>query len=162
VTSVCAITPVHAQESKSIAAKNTLQHYIELRLRWADWKEYSPFITWPDEPGWDCWWVAKGYRIGQAQAMKDRTVIPTTYARMGLFYADFNFEARPKTETIRYELVYQGHAWKVDGPVPDYPYISERTLRQWLSKIVSSTNETNERKIQARRALKALANSKSD
>jgi len=66
----------YAQSSKHPdTAEDTLQHYINLRLGWADWKEYSQFITWPDEPGWDCWRVAKEFFVGQSSKRSTRVVI---------------------------------------------------------------------------------------
>ncbi len=79
----------YAQSSKRRdTAEATLRQYIDLRLSWADWKEYSKFITWPDEPGWDCWWVAKEYSVGQSLKRGARVVVPVTYSRLGLFCAD--------------------------------------------------------------------------
>jgi hypothetical protein len=45
-------------------ALQTLRRYLELRLHNADWKDYSKFVTWPDEPGWDCNWVVSAYDLG--------------------------------------------------------------------------------------------------
>jgi hypothetical protein len=152
--------PARAQGSPPATADDTLRQYVELRLRWAEWKDYSRFITWPDEPGWDCWWVAKNYRIGSAVHKGARSVIPVTYARLGLFCADFQLDSHPRTETIHYELVRKGGMWKVDRPVPDYPYISAMALEGWLTKIIADTKETSERRTQAQHALEELTAAK--
>jgi hypothetical protein len=146
-----------AQENTKPSATTTLRHYIELRLRWADWKEYSPLITWPDEPGWDCWWVAKGYRVDRATTRGSKTVIPVTYTRLGLLCANPEFEPKPKVETIPYELVRSDESWKVVGPVPDYPYVGLETAREWLRKAIADPAQTNDRRQQARKSLELLA-----
>jgi hypothetical protein len=100
--------------------------------------------------------VAKEYRVGRPIAKTKRVVIPVTYKRTGRFCADFEFERKAKTETVSYQLVRQGGSWKIAGRQPDYPYISESTLRKWLSKTSSDQTETPERKQQALQAIKAL------
>jgi hypothetical protein len=96
------------QTERFNSADAILREYVEARLRWADWKDYSRFITWPDEPGWDCWWVAKDCRIGKATRGVAKSVIPVAYSRVGLFCADFELQAKPKAETIYYVLVRKG------------------------------------------------------
>lgn len=156
----CTVLPCTArvlgQETASANAQNSLRSYVELRLQWADWKEYSRFIAWPDEPAWDCWWVAKTYRMGNATTKATRVLIPVTYVRIGLFCADFQFEGKPDTETINYELVRKSGAWKVDGPIPDYPYISEQALYKSLTNTIADEKESTERKVKARKVLKAI------
>ncbi len=138
------------------SAEGTLRQYVELRLRWADWKEYSKFITWPDEPGWDCWWVASNYIFGHGVKRGDDVVVPVTYRRLGLFCANFQFESKPKTDTVRYKMVRQAGVWKVDGPIPDYPYLNLQVLRDWLANIAANNDEIAERRADARKALQIL------
>ena len=145
---------LHAQERTS--ATTTLRRYVELRLRWADWNEYSPLVTWPDEPGWDCWWVAKDYRLSRATTRASKTLVEVTYTRLGLLCVGSQFEPNPKVETIAYELVRRSGAWKVDGPIPAYPYVGLSSVRQSLEKTISDSHETNDSKEQARKSLKAL------
>lgn len=66
-------------------AAQTLRRYIQLRLRDADWQEYSKFIAWPDEPGWDCKWVVSKDKIGAPRVKGQTIVIPVAYSRLGLF-----------------------------------------------------------------------------
>jgi hypothetical protein len=149
---------LHAQEkTTSITATTTLRRYVDLRLRWADWDEYSPLITWPDEPGWDCWWVAKDYRLRRTKTHTSKTPVPVTYTRLGLFCVGSKFEPNPKVETIAYELVRRNGAWKIDGPIPDYPYVGLLTVRKSLEKTIADSDETNENKEQARKSLKLFS-----
>jgi hypothetical protein len=110
------------------AAVETLRRYLQLRLRNADWKDYSQFITWPDEPSWDCAWVISKYDIGVPQKGKRNVEVPVAYNRIGLFCYDFEFNPDPKLATINYELVERQGAWKIDAPIPDYPDISADVL----------------------------------
>jgi hypothetical protein len=144
------------QRVRTPSAKDVLRQYVEARLRWAHWKDFSRFITWPDEPGWDCWWVAKDYNIGKVIHGVEKTVITVTYDRLGLFCADLELQAKPGAEPVSYELVKRDGAWKVDSPTPDYPYISARTLVEFLTKTILDPNELPERKTSARRTLEAL------
>jgi hypothetical protein len=154
--SVVSTAQSQPQSRISNSAENVLREYVEARLRWADWKEYSRFITWPDEAGWDCWWVATDYRIGKTVRNGANTIIPVTYRRLGLFCNDFQLQRNPKVEKVNYELVRNGWSWKINGPIPDYPYISVRALDGYLRKEILDPSETTERKTQARRALEAL------
>ena len=122
-------------------------------MGWADWKVYSKFITWPDEPGWDCWWVSEDYSIGPRTGSSDRVVIPVTYKRIGRFCADAQYEAGRKSDTINYELVRDQGKWKVDGPTPDYPYVGLRAVRKYLSTTISDERESSQLRAQARRVL---------
>ncbi len=154
------LAPVGYSQRTSATPKtptDTLRHYINLRLQWADWSEYSRFITWPDEPGWDCWWVARGYSVNRAVGSRDRVVIPVSYSRLGLFCVNFDFESNPKAETVRYELVRRGGVWKINGPVPDYPYLQWQVLRDWSAKQITDEQQLPERKKDAQNALDALA-----
>jgi hypothetical protein len=117
---------------------------------------YSKFINWPDEPGWDCWWLAKGYRIGPASKDSKRVVIPVTYERVGLFCVDSQFQPEEKEETVRYELVRKQGKWKVDGPTPDYPYVGLSAVKDDLSKTISDAKQPPELRAQARRALASI------
>jgi hypothetical protein len=151
---------LHGQEKQplsSITATTTLRRYVDLRLHWADWDEYSPLITWPDEPGWDCWWVAKVYRLGRTRTHAAKTLVPVTYTRLGLLCVGSKFEPNPKVETIAYELVRTNGAWQVDGPIPDYPYVGLPTVRKSLEKTIADPDETEENKEQARKSLNLLS-----
>jgi hypothetical protein len=150
-------TSVSGEQSAPADPKSVLWQYVELRLRWADWKDYSQFITWPDEPGWDCWWVADAHHVGQEVAKKSKVFIPVTYNRIGLYCADDQFRANLKKETVNYEMLKKKGKWKVNGPVPDYPYISKAALRDWLNKSTQDSSESAERKEQAQEVLKALS-----
>jgi hypothetical protein len=130
-------------------ATQTLQHYIQLRLQDADWKEYSKFITWPDEPSWDCKWVARKDRVGAAIRKGQKVVIPVAYSRLGLFCFDFNFKPEPELVTINYELVKRAGGWKVDAPIPDYPDIDADVLIRSLNATAEDANETPERRAEA-------------
>jgi len=138
------------------AATDTVRRYIEARLNWADWKEYSQFITWPDEPSWDCYWIAKQHSIGQLSQHSGKVVIPVTYSRIGLFCTDLKFESQTREEVVRYELLRKNGVWKVDGPVPDYPYVDWKVLREWLTKITAGEHESPGRKKLAQVAIDAL------
>jgi hypothetical protein len=156
---VFASVVLQAQEGSSSAA---LKRYIDLRLRWADWNEYSRFITWPDEPAWDCWWVTNGYSIGPAREEAAKTIVPVTYKRIGLYCVDFQFEPSPKVEKISHELVRRGKAWKVDGPIPDHPYVGLRTVRESLEITIADPHEAADRRQQAEKALIKLLTAAAD
>jgi hypothetical protein len=130
-------------------AVQTLQHYIQLRLQDADWKEYSKFITWPDEPSWDCKWVARKDKVGAPIRKGQEVVIPVAYSRLGLFCYDFNFKPEPKLVTINYELVKRAGVWKVDGPIPDYPEIDADVLIRSLNATAEDASETPEHRAEA-------------
>ena len=102
---------LHAQHEQGQAvvrnqgtALGTLQLYLQLRLNDADWKQYSPFITWPDEPSWDCNWVVRQYAVGAMRTTKDGVTIPVNYKRLGLYCYDFEFKADLKSVIVNYKL----------------------------------------------------------
>lgn len=143
-------SPVIAQQ-KNQTAESTLQHYIELRLNDADWKEYSKFITWPDEPGWDCKWVVSNYNIGQSKKRKQKITIPVVFTRLGLFCSNADFKADKNEVTIKYELEKYSSGWKVSGPEIDYPEIgADKAIK--LLKAMAATSESAEMRTQAEAA----------
>jgi hypothetical protein len=81
--SLVACAPFAFAQPNTDTAESTLREYVNARLRWAEWKDYSQFITWPDEPGWDCWWVTNAHHFGNAILHGSDLVVPVTYARLG-------------------------------------------------------------------------------
>jgi hypothetical protein len=140
----------------------TLKYYLQLRLRNADWNDYSKFITWPDEPSWDCAWVVSKYEIGMPKKEKQKVFVPVVYNRIGQFCYDFEFTPNKKEVTITYELVEQQGVWKVNAPIPDYPDISAEVLLESIKVSGEKPSETVDRrkkyKITARKLLEALGN----
>lgn len=124
-----------------------LRNYLQMRLRNADWKEYSKFITWPDEPSWDCNWVVNKYEMGIAKKGDKNVVIPVSFNRLGLFCYDFDFNPDPKEVTINYELIKLPSGWKVNAPIPDYPDINADELIKMLRASSENLQETLERRV---------------
>jgi hypothetical protein len=156
-----------SKETRAGSALGTLRHYIEIRLRWASWDEYSQYITWPEEPGWDCFWVSKEYKVGQQSNRGGRVIVPVTYSRLGQYCSGFDFVSQPKQVTIRYELVQIRGAWKINAPAQDTPYLDWRTLQKSLMQTANNERETAEARKQAEtvsqtlsRAVAARPNSK--
>lgn len=137
------------QAHRSETAQGTLRQYVGARLRGAEWKDYSRLITWPDEAGWDCYWVVKGHSIGAAVRHGTTAVIPVAYSRVGLFCSDPSFQPEPKNIVIRYELVYRGTSWKVNGPIPDYPDISWDALEASLKETAADPHQPDDCRKQA-------------
>ena len=129
-------------------AVETLRRYVELRLHNADWKDYSTFVTWPDEPGWDCNWVVSKYNVRASKKEDDGIIVPVVYNRLGLFCYDFEFESDPRVVTIDYQLVKRPSGWKVNAPIPDYPDISAAVLIKSLSASAENSRESPERRAQ--------------
>jgi hypothetical protein len=151
---MCLILPISGQAEQKVSSgrgevTQTLQRYVRLRLQDADWKEYSKFITWPDEPSWDCKWVAKVNKIGAPVREGQKFVIPVVYNRLGLFCYNFDFKPDAKLVTVKYELVKLPNGWKVDGPIPDYPDIDENVVIKSLNATAGDANETPERRAAA-------------
>jgi hypothetical protein len=128
----------------------TLRRYVQLRLSNADWKEYSKFITWSDEPSWDCNWVVGRYDIGTPKKDEAKVIVPVVDKRLGLFCYDFEFKTDPKVVTINYELVRRPSGWKVNAPIPDYPDISAEVLIKSLKASAADLREPPERRTQFR------------
>ncbi|MGO8990391.1 MAG: hypothetical protein ACLQGU_03905 [bacterium] len=143
-------------EKTQDVAVDTLRRYLELRLNDADWKEYSKFITWPDEPAWDCKWVISKYDLKPAEEEKDKITVPVMYKRLGLFCYDFEFKPNPEIATINYELVKRPSGWKVNAPIPDYPEISADVLIRSLKALAEKANETPERRVKAKATVRKL------
>ena len=135
----------------------TLHHYVQLRLQDTDWKEYSKFITWPDEPSWDCKWVVGKYDVGAPVNKGENVVVPVVYKRLGLFCYDFDFKPDPKAVTINYELVKRPTGWRVNAPIPDYPDIGGSVLVKLLNASAGNANETPERRAQAEVTARKIA-----
>ncbi len=130
-----------------LSASETLRKYIELRLSDADWEEYSQYITWPDEPAWDCKWVVSKYNIGPSKQRKGKITIPVAYIRLGLYcVGDEDFNPVSKKITINYKLVENKGRWKINSEIYDYPEISVETVMKQLE--TSAKEETQERRIQ--------------
>jgi hypothetical protein len=154
---------VHAQsqqkasdKSNQYAAVETLRSYLELRLNGADWKEYSKFITWPDEPAWDCNWVISKYDLGPSKKEGEKVMVSVVYMRLGLFCNNLKFELNPKVVTVNYELVKRPNGWKVNAPIPDYPDISADVLIRSLRSLAEKGNEKPERRVQAEATARKL------
>lgn len=138
------------------AAEQALGHYIQLRLQDADWKQYSKFTTWPDEPSWDCRWVANKATQGAAVKRGQEILIPVVYSRLGLYCYDFHFKSEPKPVTVEYELVKRPGGWKVNSPIPDYPDISSDVLTRSLNATANNASETPERRAKAAKSLREI------
>jgi len=130
-------------------AVRTLQRYLHLRRQDADWKKYSKFVTWPDEPSWDCKWVESNHKVGAPIKNGQQMVIPVVHTRLGLFCYDFDFKPEPKVETIEYELASQPKGWRVSGPIPDYPDIGADVLLKSLNTTAANMSETPGRRAEA-------------
>ena len=139
------------------AAVETLRLYLQLRLRNADWKDYSKFITWPDEPSWDCAWVVSKYDIGVPKKEKQNVLVPVVYKRTGLFCYDFEFTPDTKVVTINYELVEHQGDWKVNAPIPDYPDFSAGVLLKSLKASGEDSRESADRRAKFSAAARKLA-----
>jgi hypothetical protein len=137
-------------------AARTLRRYIRLRLNDADWKVYSPFIAWTDEPAWDCKWVDDAYRVGKATRSDNEVIIPVVHRRLGMFCSDFDFTPDPKEVTVTYKLQPHDGSWIVRAPIPDYPDISARTLMRELNTSSDSSGETAARRSQAKAAARKV------
>lgn len=127
-----------------------------MRLRDANWREYSKLITWPDEPSWDCHWVVKQYELGSPRVADGKCTIPVTYNRIGLFCGDSEFRAEPATITIDYELVRGPEGWKIDAPIPDYPDLSAKVLLRQLKTAAKNPAQTEERRARFDAAIGGL------
>ncbi len=143
------LLPSHfeAKAESSDAPEKALNRYLQLRLQDADWKAYSALITWPDEPSWDCKWVAEKYEIGNSKrSEKDRVIIPVVIKRLGQYCYDFSLSTEPKQVTINYELIKTPDGWKVDEPIPDYPDIGADALKKSLSASAENPKESADRR----------------
>jgi hypothetical protein len=140
--------PKNTAENGKEPVLETLRLYVQLRLNDADWKDYSKYITWPDEPSWDCKWVVREYKVGLARNEKEKVTVSVIYKRIGLFCYDFEFKANPDTATVNYELVRVASSWKVNAPVPDYPTISADVLLKSLQASAENVHESRERREQ--------------
>lgn len=138
-------------------ALEVLRHYIDMRLRNDDWKKYSRFITWTDEPSWDCYWVAKSYEIGIPTYGTKAATVPVTYRRLGLSCNNLQFDAKSSTVTIKYELVDRSDGWKVNVPIPDYPDVQASVLVRELQGIARNVKQTPERRTQASAEARLIA-----
>lgn len=151
------LCPFLAEASAADTSEKTLSHYLQLRLQDAKWEVYSKLITWPDEPSWDCKWVAEKYELGKMKRTgKSRTIIPVTVKRLGLYCVDFSFSPDPKEVTINYELIKSPSGWKIDEPIPDYPDIGADTLKKLLAAAAESPKEPPERKAKIAETLQKL------
>jgi hypothetical protein len=144
----------HNAEANSDATK-LLRHYLDLRLQDADWKGYSQFITWPDEPSWDCKWVTRSYRTQTSSGNDDSITISVAHHRLGII-CGLEFTARPKTVTINYQLVKKVNGWKVAAPDIDYPDIGVDTVLRNLKASARNPASTPDERKQARAAEKML------
>lgn len=141
------------------AAVKSLRQYVELRLHNADWVEYSKFVTWPDEPGWDCNWVVRSYFLKSPEERREKVIIPVVYKRLGLFCYDFNFTAQRNTVRVDYELVKHSDTWKVNAPIPDYPDISDRVMVRSLEMKARSGGESTDRRAKFEAAARQIEES---
>lgn len=135
------------------SAVEILDRYIGLRLHDADWKDYSKYIVWPDEPSWDCKWVVIKCDLGTPRKEMDQIIVPVDYVRLGLFCYDFAFTQDVKVVTVNYELVNSPNGWKVKSPIPDYPEISAEELIKSIIAKSKNVNESKERRSQAETAV---------
>jgi hypothetical protein len=121
----------------------------------ADWKVYSPFITWPDEPWWDCKWVTRSHRTGISSGNDDSLTISVAQNRLGMI-CGLEFTAQPKTVTINYQLVKKVNGWKVGAPDIDDPDIGVDTVLRYLKASARNPASTPDERKQARAAQKML------
>ncbi len=149
------------QKSTSVKSQDmaveTLRRYLQLRLHNADWKDYSKFTAWPDEPAWDCNWVASKYDLEPPKKEEAKVVVPVVYKRLGLFCYNFEFTPDAKAVTVNYELVKSPSGWKVTAPIPDYPDIGADVLIRSLRASAENLQESPERRAQFDAVARKLA-----
>ncbi len=152
--------PVIAQEQQTNkdrdSAAQTLRRYIELRLNDADWKEYSKYITWPDEPGWDCKWVVSKYTVGKSKKRMRKIIISVVFTRLGLVCSTPDFKAEKKEVTIKYELEKYSSGWKVSGPEIDYPEIGVNTAIRKLKSLAANGSKSASEREQAEAVVRKI------
>lgn len=133
-----------------LSASETLKQYIELRLSDANWKEYSQYITWPDEPAWDCKWVVNKYEIGKSKKLGEKMIFPVVYTRLGLFCSgDIDFNLKSEKIIINYELVHNLNQWKINSEIFDYPEVSTDTIVKQLEASVGKATQKRRAEIAA-------------
>lgn len=135
---------IKSTDKNTDKASDILHRYVQLRLNDADWKEYAKFITWADEPSWDCVWVVGSYEIDKASMNGHAVKIPVVYKRLGKFCYDFDFQYKPEKITINYKLIDSGNGWKVNLPIPDYPDISAEAIINSLKIKAKNLNESSD------------------
>jgi hypothetical protein len=151
VVLMCTSADSQNDAKQTVGAVQMLKHYIQLRLEDADWKEYSKFVTWPDEPSWDCKWVVSKYEVGSPAKEKGKVNIPVAYQRLGLYCNNFYFEPGAKITTINHVLVKSERGWRVDAPIPDYPELGVNVLMRSLRAAAGDAKETPEHRTQAQK-----------
>jgi hypothetical protein len=154
--SLLSTLPAQAQSTLPAEPSAVLKRYINLRLAMADWTLFSPLITWPEEPSWDCYWVTSQFKLDDPRPGTDDVIVPATYYRLGRFCSDADLELFDESDRVDYHLVLSGGKWKVAGPLPDYPDIEIQTLLRRLANSAASSRESPERRRQLDELIRQL------
>jgi len=89
-------------------------------------------------------WVSAGYEIRSLDERGEKVTATLVHKRLRLIRCDFDFKSEPEIVEVKYQLVHQASAWKIDGPVPDYPDVGADTVFKALAALADSVNETSE------------------
>ncbi len=80
--------PLIAQQKSSVRRRSRLldltphqvvERYCKARFRSFEWKDFSHYITWGDEPGWDEYVLITGFEVGQANQKANTATVSVVY-----------------------------------------------------------------------------------
>ncbi len=146
-----------AKNSKQISYSNTLNtpeevvalfcdmDYSGKRLSGSTWKEILPYITWPDEPGWDTVLVVSKYKLADVKRSDNTADITVEYHVVGKYGTELL--QVDKIEKVPFKVIKTENGWKINSPDSMLPHVSPMTL---LSNLEDRLKEEQDSSISNR------------
>ena len=146
-----------ARKSKPKSYSNTLSTPEEVvalfcdmdftgkRLSGLTWSEILPYITWPDEPGWDTVLVVSKYKLSDVTRSANTADITVEYHVVGKYGT--KLLQMDEIEKVPFKVIKTENGWKIQSPDSMLPHVSPMTL---LSNLEGRLKEEQDSSISNR------------
>jgi len=96
------------------------------RLSSLTWREILPYITWPDEPGWDTVLVVSKYKLSDVKRTNNTANITVEYNVVGKYGTELL--QMEEIEKVPFKVIKTESGWKIESPDSMLPHVSPMTL----------------------------------
>lgn len=96
------------------------------RLSSLTWSEILPYITWPDEPGWDTVLVVSKYKLSDMKQTNNTANITVEYNVVGKYGTELL--QMEQIEKVPFKVIKTENGWKIESPDSMLPHVSPMTL----------------------------------
>ena len=122
--------------------EETVKAYCDLdaqgaRLTSTTWSKVLPYISWPEEAGFDRAVVISGFSVGNVQKKNDKeSTVTVAYQVLGSVSGDY--VAGRKTENVSFTVAKTERGWKITEP----DFLPPHVLAQAMARHLEGTRKS--------------------